>query len=327
MKNRIGFISSVIVAVGVILIGAFFITRSPADIIYTNDGREIKGIVVEEYKDRLVLSTADGEITVFKSDIRELSFDSEEENLIRLGDQAMDRRDYARALSYYERALKINPESKAAKNGMAYLQSYILRQQEMKKEEDIRKQADLERYGSAISKAKGSEDQQAILEKTTGMTIAVTDNFPQVTSVKIGSPAYDAGVRKGDFIVAIWGRLTGYMSLNEILDALLKKSALEIRCTIERTIDVPLNTGRLIGGGTEAAIGASLTMELDGLTVGSVREPAKGLEEGDLITAIGGEQTRYMPLKKAVELISNSKFGSIKLTLRRSVIIWRLSEI
>jgi RNase P/RNase MRP subunit p29 len=328
MKKRFWVIISVLIIICAVFGCMLFISRSPADIIYTNDGKEIKGIVVEEYKDRLVLSTADGEVTVLKSDIRELNFDSEEENLIRLAEQAMDRRDQARAYSYYERALKLNPDSKAAKNGMAYLQGYILRQQEAKKEEDIRRQSDLELYGNAAMAVKGGvEDQVATLGKTTGMTIAINDNFPQIESVKINSPAYEAGVRKGDFLIGIWGKLTGYMSLDEILNALLKRSALEIRCTIERTAELPINPNRVVAGGTESAIGAVLSMELDGLTVSSAKEAGSGLQTGDLIAAIDGKSTRYMPLKKAAELITNTKSDTVKLTFRRSIIIWRSSGI
>ena len=74
---------------------------------------------------------------------------------------------------------------------------------------------------------------------------------------------------------------------------------------------------------------ATFTMEFDGLTVSGVKEGGSafeaGLKKGDLITAIDGNSTRYMPLKKAIELIRNSKTGSTKLTLRREIIIWRKS--
>ncbi|MDP3804542.1 MAG: hypothetical protein Q8Q87_03200, partial [Candidatus Omnitrophota bacterium] len=39
-------------------------TLSYADAVYTEEGKELKGIVVEDYRDRVVLSTADGEITI-----------------------------------------------------------------------------------------------------------------------------------------------------------------------------------------------------------------------------------------------------------------------
>ena len=302
--------------------------RSTADTIYSHDGKEIKGIVVEEYSDRIVLSTVDGELTVLKSDIKELYSDSEEDNLVRLADQAMERRDQARAYSYYERALKVNPESAAAKTGMSYLRGYMLRQKEAKKIEDIKKREEYERYGGAIVTQKSEEEEEAeLFRKTSGMTIGLKNNFPVAASVALNSPAYQAGVRKGDTIAAIWGKLTGYMSLDEILRALLKKSALETRCTIERTIEIPVVSDKKPLSGIDDIIGASISMEIDGLTVSAVRNPESGLEKGDLIMAIYGKQTRYMPLKKAVELIKSGESDYVRITFRRNIIIWRMSEL
>jgi C-terminal processing protease CtpA/Prc len=68
-------------------------------------------------------------------------------------------------------------------------------------------------------------------------------------------------------------------------------------------------------------------MEIDGLTVSAVQDGAAGLEKGDLIVAIDGKSTRYMPLKSAVNLIKSVKADAVKLTLRRNLIIWRRSEI
>ena len=52
-----------------------------------------------------------------------------------------------------------------------------------------------------------------------------------------------------------------------------------------------------------------------------------GLQADDLIMSIDGKHTRYMTLKKAVELIKNSKEGAVKLVIRRKTIIWRSKEL
>jgi len=65
---------------------------SYADTIYTKEGKEMKGIVVEDYTDRLIFSTIDGEITVMKPDVRELYYDSEEDNLLKLAEQSRERK-------------------------------------------------------------------------------------------------------------------------------------------------------------------------------------------------------------------------------------------
>jgi C-terminal processing protease CtpA/Prc len=169
------------------------------------------------------------------------------------------------------------------------------------------------------------------LEKTTGMKVAIDGKMPRIESIKSGSPAYEAGLKNGDLLVSVWSKLTGYLSLKEILDLLVHKSAIEIRCVIGRCVDVPVNQNRTPISSPEDLIGASLVMEFDGLTISSVKEEgsaiSSGLQKGDLIMAIGDNQTRYMPLKRAIELIRNSKGSAVKLAIRRKVIIWRRSEL
>lgn len=298
-------------------------TLSYADTINTNDGKELKGIVVEDYKDRLILSTADGEITVMKADIRELYYDSEEDNLIKLAEQARERRDYTKSYAYYNMAFKLNPNSKAAKDGLVFLQGYLFRQEQVRKEDDIKLREDFERSGSPIKAAKAEEDavkeMAETLKKTIGVTLGQSENFPVVENVSPKSAASEAGVKPGDKLVAIWARLTGYMNLKDVMAALLDKPSLELKCTIERTVNVPVAPRDLIG--------ATLAMEFDGLTISEVKEdtPAfgAGLKKGDLITAIEGKSTRYMPLKTAITEIKKAKGSVTALTLRREVLIWR----
>ena len=159
------------------------------------------------------------------------------------------------------------------------------------------------------------------------MTLAVKNGLPVVESVQPHSPAYDIGIDKSDRLVAIWARLTGYMSLKEILDSLLDKPSLELKCTIEKTVSIPLKPYTLIPPSAKDRAGASFAMEFDGLTVASVREggPAQdaGIKKGDLVTAIDGKPTRYMPLVDAINMISKSRESVVILTVRREMLIWR----
>lgn len=312
---------------------SLFAFRSFADTIYKTDGQELKGIVVEDYKDRLVFSTADGEITVMKSEIRDLRFDTEEDNLIKLAEQARERRNFTKAYAYYDMAYKMNPDSKAAKDGLVFLQGYMFRKEEVKKEDDIRRREEFERYGSVVPTEKGDEERlkesEEKLKASIGMTLTGKDGFTQIASVERDSPAYEAGIIKGDMLVAVWGRLTGYMELKEVLALLLDKPSLEIKCGIERAVDVEINPNRGALSGPNDLIGASFSMEFDGLTISGVAQSgyasAAGLKEGDLIISIDGNSTRYMPLKKAIELIRNSRENSVKLIIKKEVLIWRRS--
>jgi C-terminal processing protease CtpA/Prc len=302
-----------------------------ADTLDMKDGTEMKGVVVEEYADRIVLSTADGETPLMKSGIAKLYYDDEETNLVKLGEQALDRRRYLDAVEYYGWALRLNPDSRAAKDALIFLQLHLSEREKAMVEEGLKRQDDIDKYGGYIvsegSDAEEFEKSRRRLADSLGMALAAGSGAPAVSSVRQGSRAYDAGIRRGDTLVAIWGRLTGYIPLKDVMDRVLDKSSSEIRCTIGRTVDVALNDNRGLFPGPEAIIGASLGIEFDGLAIIKVRSPGPaamaGLKRGDLIVAIGGASTRYMPLKKVIDIIRRST-GTIRLSIHRNIVIWKI---
>jgi uncharacterized protein (TIGR00299 family) protein len=318
----------------ILLIVAAFLSLATgyaaADTIYTNEGKEIKGIVVEDYKDRIVLSTADGELTMMKSEVRELYYDTEEQNLIKLAEQARDKMDIVKAFACYDKAFKINPDSKQAKDGIVLLQGYLFKKDAARKEEAVNRRNDYERYGAMGGIVKSDEEMLnndiEKLRTTAGIIFTSAAGITKFDSVAVGSPAYEAGIRKGDTLSAIWGKLVGYMSLREVVGEILKKASFETRCTIERGVDVRISENRNILSNTNDLIGAALNMQFDGLTISSVKDygPASeaGLKQGDIIVAINGDSTRYMPLKRAIELIKRSKGDAVNLIVRREIVMW-----
>lgn len=294
-----------------------------ADTANTISGREVKGVVVEDYGDRVVFSTVDGEVTVMKSNIKGIYYDSEEENLIKLAEQSKDKKDFVRAFIYYDQAIKINPDSKKALEGIVFLQGYLFRKEQALKEEDVKKREAIENYGIDIKEEPGEAEKAneaaEKLRKTVGLTIKADGTIPVIESVKMKSPAQEAGIKNKDKLIAVWAKLTGYLLLEEVTGMLLDKPSLELKCTIERDVEVSLASGNNIG--------ASFVMEFDGLTISDVNDgsPAfdAGLKKGDLIVTIDGQSIRYMTLKKAVNIIRHSRGKYVKLTVRREVLIWR----
>jgi len=165
------------------------------------------------------------------------------------------------------------------------------------------------------------------LRQTIGVSIELKGDLPEIANVRSESPAYVAGIRKGDLLIAIWGKLTGYMSQQDVVDHLMEKTSLEVKCTIERSVDVAITGLRTPISTPNDLIGAGVNIGFDGLIIASVKDDSAaykaGIEKDDLVTAINGENTRYMPLKKAVEMIRNSNEGSVRLTIRREVTFWR----
>lgn len=328
MKIRaIIILSAILAAINCCLASASF-----SDTIHTNDGQEIRGIIVEDYKDRIVMSTVDGEITSLKSDIKQLFYDSEADNLVKLAERSRERGDMLKAFAYYDMALRADPDSKSAKDGIIFLQGYLFRKEQAKKEDEIRKQEEFENFGAAKIVEEKSEtekikDLSAGIRANIGITLSLKNGRHVVDSVRKNSPADDAGMKKGDIIVAAWGRLTGYMSLEEIMEILSEKPSLEIKCSVERDITIYPNPDRAIVPSIKDKIAAEFNMQFDGLTVSDVTEngPAfgSGLRKNDLVIDIDGKSTRYMPLKKAIYLMRSTKNEPLRLKIRRELLIWR----
>ena len=97
-RSRIDMKKIVIASSFFICFGILAAGLTQADTVIMKDGKEVKGIVLEEYKDRMLISTVDGERSLMKEEIKELYFDTEEQNLIKLAEQARDKGDFVKSL-------------------------------------------------------------------------------------------------------------------------------------------------------------------------------------------------------------------------------------
>src|SRR4030042_5854565 len=119
-----------IIAYLVFLLSFLGVISASADTVYIKDGEEIKGIVVEEYTDRLVISTYEGEKTFFKKNIDRIIYDLTEQNLVMLGDKCMSREEFEKAYFYFDKAGRENPGYQLASDRMNYVTGYFFRKDE-----------------------------------------------------------------------------------------------------------------------------------------------------------------------------------------------------
>lgn len=302
---------------------------SGADTVCLKDGNKVKGIVVENYHQSIVLSTIDGEKRFGKADIKDILYDRKEQNLIKLGDYYQQNRNPAKAYTYYKKAYELNPNYKEAKDKFIYMRSTLLRNPEKQFKDDMaRKQALFKESGKLYNpKVKEiSITEKERFKKATGLALTSDNGMPKVTSVIPRSAADESGMEDGDIIISIWGKLTGYISLDMIMDMILESPSPEIIMSIERKIIIPAldkNSRSL----DEA--GLSLKMQEDnGLTVESLKHGSdiahSGLAKGDIITDIDGAPVRYMPFNAAKNKIFNSLFtGTLSLNVLRDLTLWR----
>ena len=120
-------IYKVTVILTIIIFALCFITSSTAtaDTVIMRSGMKVKGVVVEDYKDRIVLRTIDGENQILKKNIKDILFDLEEQNLTNVADFYLDSERYEEAFIYYQKALEVNPKYKRAQDGLRYATAYL----------------------------------------------------------------------------------------------------------------------------------------------------------------------------------------------------------
>lgn len=312
--------------IGLLISACIFLLGTSAsfpDTIYLKDGKEVKGIIVEEYSDRIVMSTYKGEKPIEKRIILKMEYDMPEQNLVKLGDKYMSLRQYGKAYFYYDKALKANPDYKPARDKINYVTGYFFRSKQQEKIKDVEKMQELEDW--PVSAQRSDEDYEALLLEHMGIRIGQKSGYTKITKVSKNSPADRAGVKQGDFLVSVWGQLAGYMSLEEIGSFLMKKAIGEIRVGIQR--NVKIKKDRPYQRSYKNIIDGKMDMLFDGLTVTEIADGGRGkkagLRKNDLVVAINGAPTRYMPFQKAARLIEDRKHNPAVLTVRRDVTIWR----
>lgn len=303
-----------------------------ADTIDMKDGREEKGIVVENYRDRIMLSTVDGEKEIKKVDIKDILYDRHQQNLVKLGDFHQQKGNLIRAYTYFKKANQLDPEYKEARDKFIYLHSILIRRPEKQLRDDIsRKQTFSREAGQAYLPEITERVPDSVadwLKDVAGLILVSEDEMPKIFAVLEDSPAQKAGLQKGDFIYSIWGRLTGYLDLSEIYNLIINSPSPEIMMAIKRKIVIVVDPDRERKCGGVGRIGFSVDIREEGLTVTGVKAGSiaatQGLTKGDLVTAIQGGSTRYLPLKDAVRYIDEAySRGRVNLEVIKEATIWR----
>lgn len=316
----------------VFLLSTLIILFAPlavADTLQLKDGTIKKGIMVESYHDRLVLSTIDGEKEIKRRDIKDINYDRLEQNLVKLGDFHYNKDNLVKALEYYEKAHYANPDYKEAKEKFIHLRSVLLKRPEKKIRSDIDRRRSIFLESGKVyepeNKGSVSHTIEEQFKRATGLVLVSGGQMPKVEMVVADSVAEKAGLKKGDLIFAIWGRLTGYLSLRRVIRTIMESASPEVAFIIKRKVTIPVDDEK---NRTLEGVGFSLNIKEDGLTVSSVRErsiaESHGLHEADIITDIGFEQTRYMPLKRAKEKINEHVLrGKVELYILRDIVFWK----
>lgn len=291
-------------------------SKGHADTVKLKNGGNIKGIVVEDYVDRIVFSTIDGEKVLLKSDIIDMEYDEPVDNLIKLGDSASRKEYHKTALKYYTMAQEINPSITALNDKIYHTETTIYKTREIRKREylDLKNEIISGQTPSFDTKIDPQEDIRRIL----GIYVSKKEGRFYIDNIYKRSPFKKAGARKGDAITAIWSKLCSYMTFDELHKIIANPEETMVWVTIERSARLHDNM----------PFGAELIMKWEGATIDNILDESAagktGLKAGDIIVAINGQSIRYTPLKKVIRLL-RKRGPKTNITIQRKLSVFKLT--
>lgn len=291
------------------------------------DGKtQIKGLVVEQHADRVILSTEMGEVPVLREQIREILFEEAEQNFYAIGKKHEENQKWGEALSYYEKALEVNPNFEEAQKAADAMRNRFWAdsvggpQAEIENRQILHDSWDSNRPVADVAKSRLVEREESLREGL-GVTLDKRGDWIRFAQVGTKKPAALAGLKRGDRLVSIDGTSLRFLGVEAVQKHLVEPHFTSFTLEFERDLVVKKDEERNL-----KELGLKLKLEYRGLVVDLVRESSAaakaGLKEGDLVSHVGGEATRYMQTKKAVELIESAE-GSVAFTIRRSALLMR----
>lgn len=316
--------------VTIIILALITVGTLCADTIIMKDRKEIKGLVVDEYIDRITLGTIDGEKNILRKDIENVKYDTPEQNFMQLG-RAYDTKGWHdKAAFYYKKAMDVNPDYKEAREAYLVSHAKMWRQEERMTRKELDRQSMIMNWQRNRNKEaqKLHKDKALLLKKTIGILLLKKDEVFTVDKVEPYSSAAKAGIEEGDILVSIWGKRIRYSKMKEVIDELLGPKFSEVRVLIEK--DILVSTENMEND-LYKKFGMSLEFKYEGLAINDIISGGKaelaGLRDGDFVVAIDKNITRYLLLDSAISLINSSKEGKdILFTIRRNVNLRRKDE-
>ena len=311
------------------LIPSFFLCSELfADTIALKNGKNLKGLVVEEHEDRILLSTENGEIPILRRGIQSIEFDDPAQNFLSVGRAYEDKQRWGEALAYYEKALELNPNlADATKAAVRVRNRFWSKAAAGPMAEVEKRQALYETWEKQRFQQKSSgldKDPQQLMGESLGARLVKKDDWVHLSEVSPKKDAAQAALRANDRLVSVDGDSLRYLSVEAVREKLVWPRYSSFTLEFDRDC-------RLIKTGFEKEFrefGFELKLEAQGLVVtnvvGGSTAARAGLKTNDLLVGVNGNSTRYLPIKKLMGVIQKNRSDvQAVLTVRRSVILSR----
>ncbi len=301
----------------IIVLALSCLSTAYADTVKLSDKKTIKGIVIENYADRILYSTIDGEIEILKSNIERIEYDEPFDNLIGLGDSAFERGYYKSALKYYLMAQEIAPTIKSLNDKIYHTETIIYKTPEIKKRSHLALKNEVISYPNSKSPTSENLSPYDMLRKELGISVASKpDGMLYIKGLIKDSPFKKGGILKNDRIVSVWSKLCKYLTLKELYNLLADPHESIITLMIERRITLK----------DELPFGAKLRMDWEGAIVESVTKTGAaakaGIKKNDMIVGIADKRIRYTPLNTALGWI-DKRTPKTSIDIQRKLTIFK----
>jgi tetratricopeptide (TPR) repeat protein len=308
----------------VFILISFLFTPVFADTIVLKNGERIKGLILDEFKDRIVLSTAYGEKVFMKNNLKNAIYDSDTKALYRRAVNYERRGEYIKAYYAYEEVIESDPDMRFARYRMIYLENFLGKQfkKDLFNEFYRRKKCDEQSDEKVFSKRLFDE---------VGVSLDTTGQYP--TIVKLNEEIINGATRKlteKDRIISVWGEMTAYMDIREISSRLTLPG--EVKFTIERDlcVDIPEKKGFGLNpfrSKLSKLVGADILLEKYGFVISSINKSGAfyhgGIREGDRICFVDGIDVNFMPYENIQDMILGSMGGTADISVRRNMSFWK----
>ena len=268
-----------------------------ADDLYFKSGETLRGLVVEEHHDRIVLNTEEGEKTILRGDLDEIFYSEPERNYLYIGNRALEDGELSTAEGLFRKALQLNSRLQEAQEALERLKDLKAKRSK----------------GSPVA------DPLPVQEQQLGLVLSGEEPLPLVAQVSEGSSAQRSGIQPGDRLVACWDFSLAYLPIPEAAQRLIGPAGSTVRLTLQRQVQLP----RIPRGIKKPWPQMKLAMDRLGLTVAQVEKSGiadrSGLQSGDRIVRIQDRSTRYLPLHEAQRQVDLGRSRGILLTIQRNI--------
>lgn len=304
--------------------GALCCSSAWADTIEFKTGEKLKGLVVEEHEDRVIFSTADGEIQVLRKEIAKINFDEPSYTLLSMGRELERSNKLGEALSYYEKAAQLNPELAEAKTAAIGVRGKLWAGFTEGPVSEIQKQQEIQdawRADTTIEEQakRGEEEDETLLWKRMGVRLEKEGDFVKIADLRIGGYGHQAGLRAQDMIYSVDGQSMRYLQKHVVVRDFLEPRYASMSIEVRRKILIPAKTGRT----DLKSLGVGLRQEYSGAIIGHVKAGSGGekfgLKTGDRLVRVGENNTRYMPLAKIRQAFKTNQGKAFSLETGRTL--------